>query len=54
MSQLPDEVNVYPTENYYYFKFYEAGREVWGNIRLDVDYRKEGEVSFAYFSKLNR
>ena len=53
-SQLPEEVSVYPTENYYYFKFFEGGREIWGNIRLDVDYRKKGEISFAYFSVLNR
>ena len=53
-SQIPEEVNVYPTENYYYFKFFEGGREIWGNIRLDVDLRKKKEISFAYFSVLNR
>jgi hypothetical protein len=53
-SQLPGEVNVYPTENYYYFKFFEGGREIWGNIRLDVDMRRNKEISFAYFSVLNR
>jgi hypothetical protein len=53
-SQIPEEVTVYPTENYYYFKFFEGGREIWGNIRLDVDLREKKEVSFAYFSVLNR
>lgn len=53
-SQIPEEVNVYPTENYYYFKFFEGGREIWGNIRLDTDLRAKKEVSFAYFSVLNR
>lgn len=46
---LPEEVFVYPTENYYYFKFFTAGREIWGNIRLDSLDRQEGLLSFAYF-----
>ena len=48
-SQLPDEVVVYPSENYYYYVLYVDGRQIWGNIRLPAGYRDEGILSFAYF-----
>lgn len=48
-SNLHDTVTVYPTENYYYFRFYTNGVDVWGNIRLDSIDRDQGEISFAYF-----
>ena len=48
-SRLPDEVTVYPSENYYYFILYINGRQIWGNIRLAAGYRERGELSFAYF-----
>jgi hypothetical protein len=48
-SRLPDEVVVYPTENYYYFKIFADGRQFWGNIRLPVRQRDDGVLSFAYF-----
>jgi hypothetical protein len=53
-AQLAPEVKVYPTENYYYFKFDCDAREVWGNFRLDAGNRDSGVVEFAYFSALNR
>jgi hypothetical protein len=46
---LPDEVTVYPSENYYYFVLYVDGRQVWGNIRLAAGSRERGELSFGYF-----
>jgi hypothetical protein len=46
---LPDEVIVYPSENYYYFVLYAEERQFWGNIRLPAGARDEGELSFAYF-----
>ena len=46
---LPDEVVVYPSENYYYFVLYTGERQVWGNIRLAADSRDEGLLSFGYF-----
>jgi hypothetical protein len=46
---LPDRVQVYPTENYYYFSFVANGRPIQGNIRLDPRYRDEGKIFFAYF-----
>ena len=49
MSQLPERVKVYPTENYYYFGFMQDGIRYAGNIRLDASNRDEGKVIFAYF-----
>lgn len=49
-SQLPSSVKVYPTENYYYYRFWSGGNEIWGNLRFDVDGRERGEISFAYFT----
>lgn len=46
--QLPEEVTVFPTENYYYFRLFIAGRNLQGNIRLAVDLRDKGLLSFAY------
>ena len=48
-SELPDEVIVYPTENYYYFKLYVDSKQLWGNIRLAAGRRERGVLSFAYF-----
>ena len=35
LGGLPDSVKVYPTENYYYFRFMQGGVPYAGNIRLD-------------------
>ncbi len=48
-SKLPEEVHVYPSENYYYFKLYIDKRQIWGNIRLPANIRDDGILSFAYF-----
>ena len=53
LGQLPDRVTVYPTENYYYFRFYQNGVEYAGNIRLAASDRDEGVVHFAYFPAAN-
>lgn len=47
--RLPDSVFVYPTENYYYFRLYVAGRWVWGNMRLGILDRDQGKMHFAYY-----
>jgi len=52
-AQLPDEVTVYPTENYYYFKFMHAGVLYGGNLRLDAADRDKGIIHFAYFNEYN-
>jgi len=48
LGQLPDRVQVYPTENYYYFRFIHNGVAYTGNIRLAAANRDRGEVNFAY------
>ncbi len=48
-SNLPNEVIVYPTENYFYFKIFTGGQEFWGNIRLPAGDRDDGVLAFGYF-----
>lgn len=48
---LAPVVNVYPTENYYYFSFIYKGLVYAGNMRLDVKDRDEGVLHFAYFNQ---
>ena len=50
---LPDEIQVYPTENYYYFKFFHGGIEYAGNLRLAASDRDQGILHFAYFADAN-
>jgi hypothetical protein len=52
LSNLPDRVKVYPTENYYYFRFMHNGMNFAGNIRLDAEDRDDGKVHFAYFEDM--
>jgi len=51
-ERLPDRVQVYPTENYYYFTFIHDGKPYDGNIRLDASTRDQGKVDFAYSEDL--
>lgn len=48
-QSLPDAVKVYPTENYYYFYFYDRGIKYAGNLRFDIADRDQGLVHFNYF-----
>ena len=48
-SKLPEQVTVYPSENYYYFILHVNGKQIWGNIRLAAGRRERGVLSFAYF-----
>ena len=48
-SSLPDEVTVYPSENYYYFILYVDRKQIWGNMRLPAGRRDQGVLVFAYF-----
>ena len=48
-AHLPDEVTVYPSENYFYYIIYLGGTQYWGNIRLPSGRRERGVLSFAYF-----
>ena len=47
-SGLPDEVTVYPSENYYYFILYSDRTQIGGNIRLPAGRRERGVLSFGY------
>ncbi|MGH6768412.1 MAG: hypothetical protein ACRECO_05250 [Xanthobacteraceae bacterium] len=47
LGSLPERVKVYPTENYYYFRFVHNGAQYAGNIRL-AENRDQGFVHFAY------
>jgi hypothetical protein len=47
-KQLPDNVKVYPTEDYYYFKFNHEGASYSGNLRFQAEERDQGKVHFAY------
>ncbi len=47
-ERLPDEVVVYPGENYYYWQLKVDGRDIWGNIRLPAGARDRGVLSFGY------
>ena len=47
-SRLPDEVTIYPSENYFYFIDYISGRQIWGNIRLPAGQRERGVMAFGY------
>lgn len=49
MDSLPERVTVYPSENYFYFKFIHNSQTYAGNIRLDTSDRDEQNVHFAYF-----
>jgi hypothetical protein len=48
LNALPDRVKVYPTENYYYFRFVHDGTQYAGNIRLATENRDQGLVHFGY------
>lgn len=49
LSSLPQSVDVFPTENYYYFYFYYNGIKYAGNLRFDIEDRDDGIVHFNYF-----
>jgi hypothetical protein len=48
LNSLPGEVKVYPTENYYYFRFIHRGTPYSGNIRIEVS-DKAPTLHFAYY-----
>ena len=48
LKKLPDQVQVFPTENYFYFRFTDKATVYAGNIRLAAMDRDQGKVNFAY------
>src|SRR5215470_5451231 len=49
LDSLPDRVKVYPTENYYYFSFFQSGVRYAGNIRIEPNDEGGQAVHFTYF-----
>jgi hypothetical protein len=49
IDSLPEKVTIYPSENYFYFKFIHNSQTYAGNIRLDTSDRDNQVVHFAYF-----
>ena len=49
LDSLPDRVKVYPTENYYYFSFFQGGVRYAGNIRIEPNDNGGQTVHFTYF-----
>jgi hypothetical protein len=49
LASLPERVQVYPTENYHYFKFLQNGTPYSGNIRIEIDESGKASLHFAYF-----
>jgi hypothetical protein len=52
LGSLRERVQVYPTENYYYFRFTHNGIAYAGNIRLAAVDRDGGKVHFFYGPRL--
>src|SRR6516164_107272 len=52
LESLPDRVKVYPTENYYYFRFTHDGTPYAGSIRLPPGERDQGRIEFGYYKDL--
>lgn len=52
--KLPNQVSVYPTENYYYFTFPADGVVYAGNLRLAAQDRDKGVIHFAAFKQANQ
>lgn len=48
LASLPVRVQIYPTENYFYFRFLHNGVPYTGNIRLSAADRDEGKLHFSY------
>ena len=48
LNALPDRVTVYPTENYYYFRFLHRGTPYAGNLRIEVG-DNPAVLHFAYY-----
>ena len=51
-GSLPERVKVYPTENYYYFRFAHNGTRYAGDIRFDATDRDQGKVHFGYYEEM--
>jgi hypothetical protein len=49
LNSLAQENTIYPSENYFYFRFSHGNSDFWGNIRLAEADRDLGVIHFAYY-----
>jgi hypothetical protein len=49
LAQIGPEADIYPSENYYYFSFNEAGSLFSGSLRLASDRRDDGIVDYVCY-----
>ena len=50
LAAAGDEINVYPSEGYYYFQFQNGPQRIFGNLRFDLSDAAEGRLNFGYSS----
>ncbi len=50
-SNLEDEVTVYPSENYYYFRFTGSGKTIAGSLNFSVKRIDNGSIGMGYSVK---
>ncbi|GJM25624.1 MAG: hypothetical protein DHS20C16_20390 [Phycisphaerae bacterium] len=48
-ANLPEDVDVIPTENYLYWRFHTPNKYVWGNVRLGPGSRDSGQLHIGYY-----
>lgn len=54
LSQLQPEATIFPSENYYYFTFYDHGLAYSGSLRLPADSRDKGLIELNYNEAYSR
>ena len=52
MDQIGEEVTVYPSENYYYFKFPASGKTVTGSLHLILNDPENMSIGLGYVHKI--
>jgi hypothetical protein len=54
LSQIGSEAEIFPSEDYYYFSFYDHSLAYSGNLRLAPDSRDKGLLELNYYESYNR
>src|SRR6266852_27580 len=54
LSQIQPQADIYPSENYYYFNFYDHGLAYSGSLRLAPESRDKGLLELNYYESYNR
>lgn len=50
-QELPKQMMVYPSEGYYYFHMFRAGKKIRGNIRFDERLIKKGKLPIIFLTE---